>query len=175
MVASPDGCKLTEAVQYRHLASCQLYFGEPGKALETLRVGLRRLPDTPQRIMNEAALHDCMADVYAKMGDKAMSTAEYHKALELFAKRPKGPSKNAAVTQAKLEMLAETLDVARIPDGSYTSSALGYVGDVKYRHHIAEIIATGGPSRLRRAAGARCCGGPASSLRAGLWRASARR
>lgn len=123
--------KLTEAVQYRHLASCQLYFGEPGKALETLRVGLRRLPDTPQRVMNEAALHDCMADVYAKMGDKAMATAEYHKALELFAKRPKGLSKNAAVTQAKLEMLAETLNVARIPDGSYTSSAFGYVGDVK--------------------------------------------
>jgi len=81
--------------------------------------------------MNEAALHDCMADVYAKMGDKAMATAEYHKALELFAKRPKGLSKNAAVTQAKLEMLAETLNVARIPDGSYTSSAFGYVGDVK--------------------------------------------
>jgi uncharacterized protein with FMN-binding domain len=123
--------KMTEAVEYRHLASCQQYFGEPQKALETLRTGLQRLKNTPQRAINEATLHDCMGDVYAATGDKGKAGEEYRKALDVLAKMPKPQPKVAAKTQAKLEMLTETLNLAKVPDGSYKSSAVGYVKDVQ--------------------------------------------
>jgi uncharacterized protein with FMN-binding domain len=123
--------KMNEMIEYRHLASCQLYFGEPQKALATLSTGLQRLPNNPQRAINEATLHDCMADVYVTTGDKAKAADEYRKSLDVLAKMPKPQPKVAAKTQAKLEMLTETLNLAKIPDGSYKSSAVGYVKDVQ--------------------------------------------
>ena len=122
---------------YLCLASCYAHFGEYRKALAVLDMALARLPKPPWRTAREADVHSHIGDIYAEMGGTARATKHYGKAIELYpaSKQPWGRhllKKQAARVQAKLDILSlQSLDLKKLPDGTYVGASLGYKGDVK--------------------------------------------
>lgn len=122
--------------QYLSLAACYRHFGEYKAALELLEVALRRLPEPPWRIAQEADIHDYMGDLYAEMGNVDPAKQHYGKAVTLYptSDQPYGQHllhRRAAKVQAKLDLLTiQAMESARLRDGVYSGRSLGYVDDV---------------------------------------------
>ena len=122
--------------EYAKLASLCLLYGEHQKAIETLQDALERLPEPPWRINATANLQDKLGDAAADKGDFEKAREHYNEAIRLYptSNQPYGRhllQRNAAKVQAKLDLLnRKTLDIARIKDGVYRGTSLGYAKDM---------------------------------------------
>ena len=117
----------------RGLASCYLAFGESEEAIETLRFGLKHLPDPPWGQMMEAGIHDHLGDIHARMEDQQQAEQHYRKSMALFkAAKPKYGRhqlpRRVAKVQTKIEIMKRTsFDLATVRDGIHRGQSMGYV------------------------------------------------
>ena len=124
---------------HAHLTLASLYtqYREFEKAKATLDVAMAGLPGPPWRIMREADLAAAYGDLYAAWGKTAEAKTHYQRAVRLYptAKPAYGQHllpRRAAKVRAKLDLLTfQSLATAKLRDGTYRDTALGYAGDIK--------------------------------------------
>jgi len=118
--------------EIRALASIYTRFGDYDQALDVLRLGLRTLPDPPERTMAEADIHDAMGDTTAAKGDSEKAVEHYNQAMALFGKaRPRYGRhllpRRIRKVQSKIDLIGkQSLDITRIANGVYRGESLGY-------------------------------------------------
>lgn len=121
---------------YISLASLYARFGQFEKAKATLDEAMARLPAPPWRIARKANLHEAFGDLYAAWGKPDSAREHYAEAVRLYptSNQPYGQhllKRQADRTQTKLDLLSlRSLAGTRLRDGRYTSTALGYAGDI---------------------------------------------
>ena len=126
---------------YRCYAACLAHFGDFDRALEVLGQALQDLPPKPWRVASQAGLHTQLGDLRARMGQAEKAKEEYAEAIRLYplSDQPYGRhllSRHVAKVQTKLQLLTlQSLGSARLRDGVYRGSAMGYAED-------KEIVAT---------------------------------
>ncbi|HUT35304.1 MAG TPA: FMN-binding protein [Planctomycetota bacterium] len=122
--------------EYNALASLYARFDEYSRAIQTLKDALDHLPDPPWQINAKATVNDKLGDVYAALGDAEKAREHYDEAIRLFptSNQPYGRHllhRHAAKTQAKLDLLnRKAMDLAKLKDGVYRGSGIGYVKEV---------------------------------------------
>lgn len=121
---------------YISLASLYTRYGEFEKAKATLAEAMARLPDPPWRIARTANLHEAFGDLFTAWAKLDLARVHYAEAVRLYPKsnQPYGQhllKRQAARTQSKLDLLSiRSLADATLRDGRYTTTALGYAGDM---------------------------------------------
>ncbi|MBP7937462.1 MAG: FMN-binding protein [Phycisphaerae bacterium] len=126
------------------LASLYTRFGAFEKAKAALDRAMARLPAPPWRIAGQASLEDAFGDLYVAWGKTDSAREHYAKAIKLYptSDQPYGQhllKRQADRVQSKLDLLSvRSLSGARLRDGSYTSTALGYAGDVQITLSVRE-------------------------------------
>ena len=133
------------------LASLYTDFGAYDQAEKLYQNGLRiRHPKAGYEKMTYGALNNGMGDLYVAWDKQREATAAYKRAIYFYsrAKPPYGAHtmpRRAKGVQTKLDMLSiASLKTARLRDGSYQATSLGYSGDIKLtvrvsRGRIADI------------------------------------
>ena len=117
---------------YLCYASCLEHFGEYPQALDVLSKATNDLQPKPWRISALANIENHLGDLYAKMGDREKAKQHYNEAARLYplSDQPFGRHllhRHAGKVLAKRDMLTmSSLSTARLRDGSYTASSLGY-------------------------------------------------
>lgn len=134
-----------KGVTHAHLcyAACLAHFGDFDRALAVLQGALTDLPQPPWRISAQANVENQLGDLYRRRGDAEKAKQHYTEAIRLYplSDQPYGRHllpRYVAKVQTKLRLLTlASLGTAKLQDGRYTGSALGYA-DGK------EIVATVG-------------------------------
>jgi uncharacterized protein with FMN-binding domain len=128
--------KETPIHAYLSLASLYTRFGAFDKAKAVLDKAMTGLPGPPWRIARQADLHSAYGDLYAAWGKSDLARENYTEAVRLYptSNQPYGQhllKRQAGRVQTKLDLLsAQSLADATLRDGRYTSTALGYAGDL---------------------------------------------
>lgn len=128
--------KETPIHAYLSLASLYTRFREFEKAKALLDRAMTGLPGPPWRIARQADLHSAYGDLYAARAKADLAGQHYAEAVRLYptSNQPYGQhllKRQAERVQSKLDLLtARSLAGATLRDGRYTSTALGYAGDV---------------------------------------------
>jgi len=126
--------------EYLALASCHRYFGEYDKALAAGQRGIAHAPKPPRDVPTKAHVNVMLGDVYGDMGKADLARKHYNRAVELFGSLGKGPNqkrralmaRQAKKVRTKLALLAVgPLSEAKLTDGVYEGSGVGFAGDVK--------------------------------------------
>lgn len=127
------------------LASLYTDFGVYDEAERILKKGLQiRHPKREYTDMTYAGLYDTLGDLYVAWGKNREAVASYNSAIRMFsrAKPPYGAHlmpRRAKGVQSKLDLLSmSSLKTARLRDGSYRATALGYSGDIKLTVQIRQ-------------------------------------
>lgn len=128
-----------EAPDHAFIALASLYtrYGEFEKAKATLDRAMAWLPAPPWRIAQQAKLHEALGDLYVAWEKTASAREHYAEAVRLYptSDQPYGQhllKRQADRLQSKLDLLSvRSLAGSRLRDGRYTSTALGYAGDVE--------------------------------------------
>jgi len=131
---------------HAHISLASLYarFGAFDKAKATLDRAMVRLPEPPWRITGQASLEEAFGDIYVAWGKSDPARDHYAKAIKLYptSNQPYGQhllKRQADRVQSKLDLLSvRSLAGTRLRDGSYTSTALGYAGDVQVTLSVRE-------------------------------------
>ena len=129
---------------YISLASLYSRFREFEKAKATLDEAMARLPAPPWRIARQANLHEAFGDLYVAWGKMDSAQEHYAEAVRLYptSNQPYGQhllKRQADRVQSKLDLLSmRSLADARLRDGRYTSTALGYAGDLHVTLAVSE-------------------------------------
>lgn len=130
---------------YISLASLYARFAEFEKAKATLDEAMSRLPAPPWRIARQANLNEAFGDLYVAWGKADLARKHYAEAIRLYptSNQPYGQhllKRQADRTQSKLDLLSlRSLTDAVLRDGRYTSTALGYAGDL----HVSLTVRDG--------------------------------
>lgn len=128
-----------EAPDHAFIALASLYtrYGEFEKAKATLDRAMAWLPAPPWRIAQQAKLHEAFGDLYIAWGKMEPAREHYADAIRLYptSDQPYGQhllKRQADRVQSKLDLLSvRSLAGSRLRDGRYTSTALGYAGDLE--------------------------------------------
>jgi len=118
--------------EIRALASIYTRYGDYDQALDVLDLGLKSLPDPPERTMAEASVHDAMGDTCAAKGEMEKAVEHYRQAMDLYGKaRPRYGRhllpRHIRKVQSKIDLIGiQALDITSIANGTYRGESLGY-------------------------------------------------
>lgn len=126
------------------LASLYVTFGEFDKAEGMLRRALQEPPAPPWRISAQADVNAAFGDLYAAWGKTDVARKHYAEAIRLYptSNQPYGHHQlkfKAGKVQTRLDLLdARAIESAKLKDGRYQMTSLGYSGDVAVTVRIAQ-------------------------------------
>jgi uncharacterized protein with FMN-binding domain len=127
---------------YRALSALYAEFGEFAQAKKTLDVAMREIPKHAMPTMRKAELNDSYGDMYVAWGKDDLAKRHYAMAAKLYPQsKPKYGRhllpRRAKKVQAKLDALSlGSFSKARLKDGQYRETALGYSGDIRLTVHV---------------------------------------
>lgn len=127
------------------LASLYTKFGAYDLAESVYQTGLRiRHPKAGYAEMTYGALNNGLGDTYIAWGKQREGIAAYNRAIQFYsrAKPPYGAHlmpRRAKGVQTKLDMLSmASLKTARLKNGSYRATSLGYSGDINLTVRVSQ-------------------------------------
>ncbi len=119
------------------LSSLYSDYGLYEAAVPVLEQGLNTPPPDPKWTeMRQAEMHDALGDLYVAWGKIDQAKTHYSEAVRLYpqGKPPYGQHllpRRAKKVQSKLDLLSiRSLAEARLTDGHYKETSLGYSGDI---------------------------------------------
>jgi uncharacterized protein with FMN-binding domain len=130
---------------YKSLSALYASFQKYDLAKAWLDRAMKKLPPPPYRTMREAEFHEAYGDLYLQWGKTELARTHYTESVRLYpiAKPKYGRHllpKRAAKVQTKLDLISvRSLKSAKLQDGVYRATALGYSGDV----HVTVKIQNG--------------------------------
>ncbi|MBM79766.1 MAG: hypothetical protein CMJ78_04120 [Planctomycetaceae bacterium] len=120
------------------LASLYIGYENYEEAEALLKRGLKiRVPKRGYAEMTYADIYDAMGDLYVAWGKNRSAVSSYNLAIRYYrqAKPPYGAHlmpRRAKGVQSKLDLLSiESLKTAKLKDGTYRATSLGYTGDIR--------------------------------------------